>query len=237
MRWPWFERSAVVVPTGQPLNLFRCNECVIDPARIRQLLQGVVQEGSALTLFGRGMTPVHAKTRANATAHHLSLQFYSMDSRLTNPVTTVARLAGVEVVFSSNLTETSEGDWIVGIPDELLYLNMRACFRSIAMLEETVWLREAGGHGFGGKLINLSEEGSCISINPADAEQLRRQPHGWHCELRLKDGNLAAGLVRVCHLDASHESARLGVSFQLPEGEARKHLRQTLYRRQVNAIQ
>lgn len=237
MRWPWSERRATAAPAAVPLPVLRCDECVSEPRRIRQMLHDVVRERSRLTLVGRDLSPVHAHTRPDAIAHdRLKLRVCNPFERPANAVTALTRLSGIDLVFSGHLQATPAGDWAIDMPDELLYLNMRACFRALGRRGETVCLRGDSGREVSGKLTNLSEDGACFSLSAVDAQRLTRQAIGWQGELQLRDGDLPVGPVHLRHATPCDGAVRVGVSFLLAEGWQRQRLRQTLHRRQTSKI-
>lgn len=235
MRWPWLKSPPTCAQATTVVRPLMCDECITEPTRIRQLIQEVTRQRPSLTLIGRGKQPVLAHICTNVMAHdRVHVQSCEPGACFQDLVTVLTRLDGVSLAFSGRMHATAESTWALDLPDELLYLNLRAYFRATCTKGETITFTLATGQAITGCVTNLSEEGAGVSVSTLAARHLQAQPLGLKGRLELNALSMSLGEVSVRHTTALADAVQLGLSFQLPEGTERQRLRQLLNRRQVD---
>jgi hypothetical protein len=212
-----------------------CDECITEPTRIRQLLKEVTRQRSPLTLIARSGQPVLAQMCTDVSLHdRVYLKSSETNACLQDVVTVLTQLDGVSLAFSGQIQAAAESRWTLDLPDELLYLNLRAYFRATCSKGETITLTLTNGQKVVGHVSNVSEEGACVSVSQSAARCLQAPPGELSAELMLDEFSMSLGAVAVRHTLPQANTLRMGLSFQLPEGTERQRLRQILNRRQVD---
>lgn len=233
MRWPWSDRAPAQRPLDAQAHALKCDECIVDPARIRQLLEELTRQQASLTLLARGQLPMIARISTDSINHHvISLTTSGHTDGFVSEVTAHTRLKGIDLVFSSHLQATGTDEWTLDLPDELLYLNLRRYFRANGIEGGTVAFTSESGRAVTGELTNLSEQGACVALSPFDAQFIGNPKTRWQGRLVMKDLTLVLGTIHIHHATPTGDKVLVGLSFRLSEGAESQLLRQTLQRHQ-----